>query len=123
MFVLLIMYLPDELVSEILSYGDVYVTQKYDGVLRQLNYHKKEYDYRRFYDNLSQWYLKPSSHYKLYILMKNQIKKRLDQYIYTPNPDCFYNINVFSDNLDNIHCQFINYNTGTIFHILNMIDY
>ena len=78
-----IMYIPPELVAEILSYGDVMVTQKYDGVLRQLTYHKNQFMYHRNYNRISQWYLKPESYYVLYILMKNSIKSRLDEYIYT----------------------------------------
>jgi len=70
-------------VDEILSYGDVIVTQKYDGVLRQLKYHKNQFMYHRNYNRISQWYLKPESYYVLYILMKNSIKSHLDQYIYT----------------------------------------
>ena len=45
-----VMDLPSELVAEILSYGDVMVTQKYDGVLRQLKYHTKEFHYHRNYN-------------------------------------------------------------------------
>jgi len=78
-----IMYIPPEIVDEILSYGDVMVTQKYDGVLRQLKYHKNQFMYHRNYNRISQWYLKPESYYVLYILMKNSIKSHLDQYIYT----------------------------------------
>jgi len=85
--------LPSELVAEILSYGDVMVTQKYDGVLRQLKYHTKEFHFHRNYNPLSQWYYKPATHYKFYILMKNQIKMNLDKYIYTSKPSKMYNIN------------------------------
>jgi hypothetical protein len=94
-----VMDLPSELVAEILSYGDVEVTQKYDGVLRQLKYHTKEFDYHRNYNINSQWYYKPTTHYKFYILMKNQMKKHLDKYIYTSKPSHVYNINcVYSEN-------------------------
>jgi hypothetical protein len=88
-----VMDLPSELVAEILSYGDVMVTQKYDGVLRQLKYHTKEFHYHRNYNPKSQWYYKPTTHYKFYILMKNQIKMNLDKYIYTSKPSKMYNIN------------------------------
>ena len=94
-----IMYIPPELVAEILSYGDVIVTQKYDGVLRQLKYHKKEFEYHRNYNTRSQWYYKPTTHYKFYILMKNQIKNHLDKYIYTSKPSKIHGINcIYTEN-------------------------
>ena len=96
-----VMDLPMELVYEILSYGDVVVTEKYESVLRQLKYHTKEFQYHRNYNPLSQWYFKPDSYYTLYILMKNKIKMHLDKYIYTSKPSKIYNINcVFTQNLN-----------------------
>ena len=106
-----VMDLPMELVYEILSYGDVVVTEKYESVLRQLKYHTKEFQYHRNYNPLSQWYFKPDSYYTLYILMKNQIKMHLDKYIYTSKPSRMYNINcVFTQSLNTN--QLIHYNMG-----------
>jgi hypothetical protein len=108
-----VMDLPMDLVYEILSYGDVVVTEKYEGVLRQLKYHKKEFMYQRNNNPLSQWYFKPDSYYTLYILMKNQMKKHLDKYIYTSKPSRMYNIN----------CVFTqNYDTNLLINYNNMID-
>jgi len=53
----------------------VIVTQKYDGVLRQLTYHKKQFVYHQNVTKLSQWYLKPDEYYIKYILMKNSINR------------------------------------------------
>ena len=40
------MILPDDVINEIMNYGDVNVTLKYIGVINQLNYYKKEFDYQ-----------------------------------------------------------------------------
>lgn len=93
------MSLPDEIIEEILSYGDVEVTQKYHGTLRQMKYHIKEFQYQQDQNKRSQWYRKPMSYYTLYILMKNNIKLHLDRHIYTSKPSRIYNINcVYSEN-------------------------
>lgn len=91
--------LPDEIVEEILSYGDVCVTQKYQGTLQQIKYHIKEFQYQQEKNKRSQWYRKPMSYYTLYILMKNNIKLHLGRHIYTSKPSGLYNINcVYSEN-------------------------
>ena len=67
--------LPDDIINEIISYGDVNVTQKYKGVIIQLNYYKKEFDYQRKSHKNGYWYGVSGDHYNLYILYKS-----LDKY-------------------------------------------
>lgn len=118
------MNLPIEIVNEILSYGDVEVTQKFECVLRQLKYHKSEYDYQRSSNKKSEWYYRPSTHFKLYILMKNQIKQNIYKFIFTYKLNSFYNINfIFQHTLTNTQLHFVNYNSENMFSILNIMDY
>lgn len=48
--------LPEDIINEIMSYGDVNVTLKYKGVLNQLNYYRKEFDYQRKKHKTGCWY-------------------------------------------------------------------
>ena len=41
------MNIPHDIVDEILSYGDVNVTQKYNNIVRQINYLSNEFNYQR----------------------------------------------------------------------------
>ena len=74
--------LPQEIIDEILSYGDVVVTQRHKSVINQINYHRKMLvvDSRamplyagRFnmYSGISE------NEFYLYILDKAYIKKRI----------------------------------------------
>jgi hypothetical protein len=75
------MELPDEIVELILSYGDVVVTQRYCGVIRQLNYISAEFYWQNNHNTRSIWYYRPPGFYPVYILMKNIIKKNLNDHI------------------------------------------
>lgn len=75
------MELPDEVVDIILSYGDVIVTQRYCGVIRQLNYYMSEFDWQHNHNSRSIWYLRPPNYYPCYALMKNNMKRHLNIWI------------------------------------------
>ncbi|MGA1047991.1 MAG: hypothetical protein ACO3UU_08260, partial [Minisyncoccia bacterium] len=75
------MELPDEIVDLILSYGDVLVTQRYCGVIRQLNYYKNEFSYQIKNPWSHHWRNKPAFYYPLFIFTKCKIKKNLTEYI------------------------------------------
>ena len=68
------MKLPNDIIDEILSYGDVDVTQKYEGVLLQLNFYIKEFNYHRKKPN-NVWSTYADYEYKIYALTKSKIKK------------------------------------------------
>ena len=74
--------LPQELIDEILSYGDVYVTQKHDSVINQINYHRKMLDIDSIIAHLCMGQLNLYSgitdkFFYLYILDKSYIKKNI----------------------------------------------
>ena len=74
--------LPQELVDEILSYGDVYVTQKHDSVINQINYHRKmlvvDSGITPLYMGRLNVYIGITEEYfYLYILDKSYIKKNM----------------------------------------------
>jgi hypothetical protein len=75
------MELPTELVDLILSYGDVEVTQRYDGVIRQLKYFVREFDWQHNHNKLSVWYYRPTNVYPCFVLMKNRMKFHLEKFI------------------------------------------
>ena len=68
------MMLPDDVINEIMYYGDVNVTLKYIGVINQLNYYKKEFDYQRKNHKNGYWYGLSNHDYKLYVLYKSKDK-------------------------------------------------
>ena len=74
------MELPNDIIDEILSYGDVDVTQKYEGVLLQLNFYIKEFNYHRKQPN-NVWSTYADYEYKIYALTKSKIKKYPNDYI------------------------------------------
>jgi hypothetical protein len=73
--------LPQEIMDEILSYGDPFVTQKYEAVVNQINYHRKmlEVDSRltMFYLRLNVYSGITSRDFYLYILDKSYMKKNV----------------------------------------------
>ena len=74
--------LPQELIDEILSYGDVYVTQKHDSVINQINYHRKMLDIDSIITPLYMGRLNvyigiTEEFFYLYILDKSYIKKNM----------------------------------------------
>lgn len=75
------MELPNDIINEILSYGDVDVTQKYEGVLLQLKFYIKEFNYHRK-QPYNIWSTYDDYEYKIYALTKNRIKKYPNEYIY-----------------------------------------
>lgn len=74
------MELPNDIINEILSYGDVDVTQKYEGVLLQLKFYRKEFNYYRKRPN-NIWSAYADYEYKIYALTKSKIKKYPNDYI------------------------------------------
>jgi len=54
-----------DIIDYILSFGDVYVAQKFNSVLRQIQYHRTEFDFFA------------KKHFYLYILYKSYIKKNV----------------------------------------------
>ena len=68
------MILPDDVINEIMNYGDVNVTLKYIGVINQLNYYKKEFDYQRKNHKNGYWYGLSNNDYKLYVIYKSKDK-------------------------------------------------
>ena len=113
-----------EIVNEIFSYGDVEVTQKFECVLRQLKYHKSEYDNEKsiIYNRIPTWYYRTPYHFKLYILMKNRIKQNIDKHIFTNKLKSFYNIDITKDTLTKSQLHFVNHNNENRFSILNIMD-
>lgn len=112
-----------EIVNEILSYGDVEVAQKFECVLRQLKYHKSEYDNNRSTNRISGWYYSTPYHFKLYILLKNRIKQNIDKHIFTNKLNSFYDIDITEDTLTKTQLHFVNHNNENKFSILNSMDY
>lgn len=76
------MELPNEVVDIILSYGDVVVTQRYHGVLCQLKYYEREFDWQHNYNTRSIWYWRATNTYPAFVLMKNRLKFRLDLWVH-----------------------------------------
>ena len=73
--------LPQEIMDEILSYGDPIVTQKHETVVNQINYHRKmlEVDSRRTMLYLGRLNVYGSRDFYLYILDKCYMKKSVYQ--------------------------------------------
>lgn len=76
------MNLPQEIVDEILSYGDPIVTQKNECVIHQMKYHRKmlEVDSERtimFLGRFNVYSGITMRHFYLYILDKSYIKKNV----------------------------------------------
>lgn len=78
--------LPQEIMDEILSYGDPFVTQKHKSVVNQMNYHRKmmKVDSRtpvRLYMGRINIYSGITAEYfYLYILDKSYLKKNVYRY-------------------------------------------
>lgn len=77
------MELPQEIMDEIMSYGDPMVTQKHQSVIRQIEYHRKMLDIdskmpRMLYmGRLNVYGGITSKHFYLYILDKSYMKKNI----------------------------------------------
>ena len=74
--------LPQDIIDEILSYGDPFVTQKHEAVVNQINYHRKmlEVDSTQpmlFYGRSNVYCGITSRHFYLYILDKSYMKKNV----------------------------------------------
>ena len=65
-----------DIIDYILSFGDVYVTQKFNSVLRQIQYHRTEFDFfaNKPFNNYSGF---SADMFYLYILDKSYIKKNV----------------------------------------------
>lgn len=74
--------LPQEIMDEILSYGDPIVTQKHLSVVNQINYHRKMLDVDSritliYMGRLNIYYGITEIHFYFYILDKSYIKKNV----------------------------------------------
>lgn len=74
--------LPQDIIDYILSFGDVYVAQKFDSVLRQFRYNRTEFDFFANKPRLSLGQINNYSGFSvdmfyLYILDKSYIKKNV----------------------------------------------
>ena len=72
------MNIPHDIVDEILSYGDVNVTQKYNNIVRQINYLSNEFNYQRKKNRTSIWYNKSKHSIMYFINMKNRQKQAIN---------------------------------------------
>jgi len=78
----MVITLPQEIMDEIMSYGDPIVTQKHQSVVHQIQYHRKmlKVDSRLtliYLGRLNSYYGITSMDFYLYILDKSYIKKNL----------------------------------------------
>jgi len=78
----MVITLPQEIMDEIMSYGDPIVTQKHQSVVHQIQYHRKmlKVDSRLtliYLGRLNAYYGITSMDFYLYILDKSYIKKNL----------------------------------------------
>lgn len=70
--------LPDELIDEILSYGDIESHLKMNSVIIQINYYSKEFDYHRNRNRFSPFYQCPKTKYPQFAFRQIENKKDLD---------------------------------------------
>ena len=73
---------PDEVVKKILSYGDPIVTQRFNGVMRQIQYYNGEFHYHRtnHFRPFCRWYDVSETDYYMYALREVFLKKHVDKY-------------------------------------------
>lgn len=71
--------LPDEMVLEIMSFGDPNITLLYTNVMCQLLHHVTEFNYYRKNKPNNRWYNVTFDNYYKYVLRKNFIKKHVDK--------------------------------------------
>ena len=69
--------LPDVLIDEVLSYGDVESRLKMNSVIKQLNYYSKEFEYQRHNDMSYLWYRRPKTKYARFAFRQIKNKKKL----------------------------------------------
>ena len=69
--------LPDEIVLEIMSFGDPNITLLYTNVMCQLLHHVTEFNYYRKNKPNNRWYNVTFDNYYKYVLRKNFIKKHV----------------------------------------------
>lgn len=69
-------FFPDEILNIILSYGDTYVNEKFQKVMKEIEKTRKRFDRARKNDS-SIWFESEENHFYVYSLRRNyQIKKR-----------------------------------------------
>lgn len=73
--------LPDDVIEQILSYGDPIVNEKYTLVVIQIEYLNNEFNYNR-YKPYNVWYGYPQELFKNYALCKNNNKISLNCRVY-----------------------------------------
>ena len=72
--------MPDELSTYIHDFfrPNIY-RERMSSVMRQIDYHKKEFDYKRKISYLSLWFCSPESDYYKYALREAYLKKNVDK--------------------------------------------
>ena len=77
----MIIILPDDVIENILSYGDPIVNEKYTLVVIQIDYLNNEFNYNRL-KPYNVWYSYPEEWFKKYALYKNNNKISLNCHVY-----------------------------------------
>ena len=88
--------LPDVLIDEILSYGDIESRLKMNSVIKQLNYYSKEFEYMRHNDRSYLWYSLPKTKYARFAFRQIKNKKELGNTINIEKTNLEHTINMIN---------------------------